>query len=59
MAEAPLAGGMGNRGQVLRVGNTVRRPVGDHSPTVSLLLEHLAVEGFPAPVPTSRDADGR
>jgi hypothetical protein len=59
MAEEPLAGGMGTRGEVLRVGDTVRRPVGDHSPAVSLLLEHLAVEHFPAPVLTGRDQDDR
>ena len=44
--EEPLAGGMGNRGEVLRVGDTVRRPVSDHSSTVSSLLEHLAVGAF-------------
>jgi Phosphotransferase enzyme family len=59
MAEVPLAGGMGNRGEVLRIGDTVRRPVGDHSPAVSLLLEHLGVEGFPAPRPSGRDEEGR
>jgi hypothetical protein len=59
MPEEPLAGGMGNRGEVLRVGDTVRRPVGDHSPAVSLLLEHLAADGFPAPVPSGRDEEGR
>jgi hypothetical protein len=50
---------MGNRGEVLRVGDTVRRPVGEHSPAVSLLLEHLAAGGFPAPVPSGRDEEGR
>jgi hypothetical protein len=59
MTKEPLAGGMGNRGEVLRVGDTVRRPVGDHSPAVSLLLEQLAAEGFPAPVPSGRDEEGR
>jgi Phosphotransferase enzyme family len=59
MTEEPLAGGMGNRGEVLRAGDTVRRPVGDHFPAVSLLLEHLARRGFPAPVPTGRDEEGR
>jgi Phosphotransferase enzyme family len=59
MAEEPLAGGMGNRGEVLRLGDTVRRPVGGHGAAVSLLLEHLAVEGFPAPVLTGRDEAGR
>jgi aminoglycoside phosphotransferase (APT) family kinase protein len=59
ITEVPLAGGMGNKGEVVRVGGTVRRPVGDHAPAVSLLLEHLFVEGFPAPVPTGRDEEGR
>jgi Phosphotransferase enzyme family len=59
MTEEPLAGGMGNQGEVLRIGDTVRRPVGDHAPAVSRLLEHLAIEGFPAPVPTGCDEQGR
>ena len=59
MTEEPLAGGMGNKGEVLRVGETVQRPVGDHSSAVSLLLAHLAGEGFLAPVPTGRDDRGR
>jgi Phosphotransferase enzyme family len=59
MPQEPLAGGMGNRGEVLRVGDTVRRPVGEHSTAVSLLLEHLAAAGFPAPVPSGRDDEGR
>jgi hypothetical protein len=59
MAEGQLPGGLGNEGEVLRVGDTVRRPGGDHSPSVSLLLEHLAVEAFPAPVLTGRDEEGR
>jgi Phosphotransferase enzyme family len=50
---------MGNRGEVLRVGDSVRRPSGDHSMAVSLLLEHLAAESFLAPVLTSRDEGGR
>jgi hypothetical protein len=50
---------MGNRGEVIRVGDTVRRPSSLHSPAVSSLLEHLAAEGFPAPVPTGRDEEAR
>jgi hypothetical protein len=50
---------MGNRGEVRRIGDTVRRPVGDQSAAVSLLLEHLVAEGFPAPVPNGRDDEGR
>ncbi len=38
MGEEPRVGGMGNRGEVLRVGDTVRRPVGDHFPASSLLF---------------------
>jgi hypothetical protein len=59
MPEESLARGMGNRGEVRRIGDTVRRPVGDHSAAVSLLLEHLVAEGFPAPVPNGRDEEGR
>jgi Phosphotransferase enzyme family len=59
MTEKPLAGGMGSRAEVVRIGNTVRRPVGDHSRSVSLLLGHLAAAGFPAPVPSGRDQQGR
>jgi hypothetical protein len=59
MPGEPLPGGMGNRGEVLRIRDAVRRPVGDHSPAVSLLLEHLAAEGFPAPVPIGREEEGR
>jgi Phosphotransferase enzyme family len=59
MAEEPLAGGMGSRGEVVRVGSTVRRPAGPHAAAVSRLLEHLAAEGFPAPVPAGRDDEGR
>jgi Ser/Thr protein kinase RdoA (MazF antagonist) len=59
MTEKPLAGGMGNRGEVLRVSDTVRRPVSNHTSAVLLLLEHLVAKGFPAPVPTGRDEEGR
>ena len=59
MVGEPLAGGMGNRGAVVRAGDTVSRPVGDHSAAVSVLLSHLAAAGFPAPVPTGRPEDGR
>jgi hypothetical protein len=58
MAAERLAGGMGNRGEVRRVGDTVHRPLGEHAPAVALLLEHLAREGFPAPVPIGRDEEG-
>lgn len=43
--ETPLEGGETTDG-VVRVGDTVRRPVGEHSPTVHLVLRHLASVGF-------------
>ena len=44
-AEIPLAGGDVTEG-VVRVGDTVRRPVGPHSPLVHALLTHLQSAGF-------------
>ena len=44
-AEIPLAGGDVTEG-VVRVGDTVRRPVGPHSPLVHALLRHLESVGF-------------
>jgi len=44
-AEIPLAGGDVTAG-VVRVGDTVRRPVGPHSPLVHALLTHLESVGF-------------
>lgn len=41
----PLAGGDVTEG-VVRVGDTVRRPVGPHSPLVHALLAHLEAVGF-------------
>ncbi|MFF1916255.1 hypothetical protein ACFVYE_32640 [Streptomyces sp. NPDC058239] len=38
--EIPLTGGRITKG-VVRVGDTVRRPVGPHSPFVHRLLRHL------------------
>jgi hypothetical protein len=43
--EVPLAGGDVTEG-VVRVGDTVRRPVGPHSPLVHALLRHLESVGF-------------
>jgi hypothetical protein len=55
-----LSGGLANRGQVVRIGDTVRRPAGPHSEAVAGLLEHLRVGGFDgAPVPLGRDPEGR
>lgn len=44
--EVPLAGGMGSGGAVVRVGDTVRRPVRPHSATVAAFLRHLEAVGF-------------
>lgn len=41
-----LAGGASNYGKVLRVGETVRRPLRPHSPAVHRLLRHLEDVGF-------------
>jgi hypothetical protein len=58
-AEIPLAGGDVTEG-VVRVGNTVRRPVGPHSPLVHALLAHLEYTGFTgAPRFLGIDGSGR
>jgi hypothetical protein len=58
-AEVPLAGGDVTVG-VVRVGNTVRRPVGPHSPLVHALLAHLESAGFQgAPRFLGIDGSGR
>lgn len=44
--EVPLLGGTANRGQVVRVGDTVRRPQRPTSPATAALLGHLADVGF-------------
>jgi hypothetical protein len=57
--EIPLTGGRITQG-VVRVGNTVRRPVGPHSPFVHRLLRHLEVVGSDAaPRLLGIDAKGR
>jgi hypothetical protein len=45
-AEEVLAGGAENYGAVVRVGDTVRRPLRPYSPAVHLLLRHLESVGF-------------
>jgi hypothetical protein len=45
-AEEVLAGGAENYGAVVRVGETVRRPLRPYSPAVHLLLRHLESVGF-------------
>ncbi|MET0765902.1 MAG: phosphotransferase [Blastococcus sp.] len=58
--EVPLAGGIANRGQVVRVGDTVRRPQHDTSPATHALLQHLEAVGFDgAPRFLGVDAHGR
>ncbi len=59
-AEQPLAGGMGSGGAVVRVGDTVRRPVRPHSASVADFLRHLESVGFEgAPRHLGHDAQGR
>ena len=43
--EIPLPGGDVTEG-VVRLGDTVRRPLGDHSAQVHLVLRHLEASGF-------------
>ena len=57
--EVPLTGGRLTAG-VVRVGDTVRRPTGPHSPFVHALLRHLETAGFDgAPRLLSIDEQGR
>src|SRR5690242_3457711 len=44
--EEVLHGGTANRGRVVRVGDTVRRPVRSTSAATHALLRHLAAVGF-------------
>lgn len=45
-ADGPLPGGTANRGRVVRVGQTVHRPRGIHTPAVHALLRHVHAAGF-------------
>lgn len=58
-AEVPLHGGTANRGLVVRVGDTVRRPRRPTSPATEALLGHLADVGFDAPRFLGIDEQGR
>lgn len=59
MDELPLSGGNVTAG-VVRVGDTVRRPIGPWTPAVHALLGHLARKGFAgAPRALGSDAQGR
>jgi hypothetical protein len=42
----PLPGGIANQGRVVRVGDTVRRPLRSTSPAAHALLRHLEAVGF-------------
>ncbi|MEV8373753.1 phosphotransferase [Kribbella sp. NPDC056861] len=58
--ETRLLGGTANRGLVVRVGQTVRRPLRPSSPAVHALLDHLQEVGFDAsPAFLGVDAQGR
>jgi hypothetical protein len=58
--EIRLAGGISNRGLVVRVGDTVRRPQSAASPAVHALLRHLEDVGFDeAPRFLGMDGQGR
>lgn len=46
MTEQPLAGGIANAGRVVRVGDTVRRPLQPFSAAIHRLLRHLGDVGF-------------
>lgn len=46
MADGPMAGGTANRGLVVRVGQTVRRPAAPARAATHALLAHLAAVGF-------------
>ncbi len=56
--ELPLAGGMGSGGAVVRVGDTVRRPIRPQSEAVALFLRHLEAVGFEG-APRHLGADDR
>jgi Ser/Thr protein kinase RdoA (MazF antagonist) len=58
-AEIALTGGRTTAG-VVKIGDTVRRPIGPHSPFVHRLLQHLESKGFAgAPRFRSIDSSGR
>lgn len=60
LPEIALPGGLGSGGAVVRVGDTVRRPLRPHSASVGRFLDHLHTVGFAgAPQVLGRDAQGR
>src|SRR5215208_4908609 len=59
-AEVELVGGTANRGLVVRVGDTVRRPLRASSTATHALLQHLESVGFKgAPAFLGVDSQGR
>lgn len=59
-AEVPLLGGIANRGLVVRVGHTVRRPIRPTGAATAALLRHLESVGFEgAPRYLGVDRQGR
>lgn len=60
MAEDPLAGGITNAGNVVRVGPHVLRPAGPHTASGHSFLRAIRANGFSgAPLPICVDPDGR
>ena len=58
--EIALPGGLGAGGLVVRVGDTIRRPLVPQTAAVEGFLAHLRGAGFDgAPAPLGRDAQGR
>jgi aminoglycoside phosphotransferase (APT) family kinase protein len=57
--EAELVLTSGTTSGVVKIGETVRRPVGPWTDTIDALLRHLRHQRFPAPRPLGRDAQGR
>lgn len=44
--DGPLPDGTANHGRIMRLGDTVRRPAGEHTVAVHALLGHLRASGF-------------
>jgi Phosphotransferase enzyme family len=60
VAEQPLAGGIANAGQVVRVGPHVLRPASAHSDSIHAFLRAVRRAGFEGvSAPVGIDADGR
>ena len=60
MIEEQLSGGIAHPGQVVRIGNTVRRPPSKHRAAINALLEHVHETGLlDVPVAHGLDEQGR